>query len=355
MKITTEKEVIDYLNKNYKSFGFKFSKKELSIGNLRIDIFAIDKNDVPYIIELKKIKSKHVVGQAFHYLTSISPFKDKIENEINIFNIKWDERIAICVAPEFYLDDYNAAKDIIIDGKVNLYQYSLIRNSRNKIFSLNLEYKGPNKLGPLVLPNKIFNHENIIENIHEMLTNTSFSYRKEYYSSIIIPIFESIKKELIKFSQFGLYPSYTFWDTWLELKLATSNKIKHRASICIEFSENNINFGFSLVHSLNEALKLSTLFKNNELKQNFINNTLSLEEYSIFIPNSGFDICLNLDTINNKGLDMLLSAYRPQKMRDSYLQILASYDENFMKINDAVKLIKQEYNKFKYIFDMLNI
>ncbi|MDR1110317.1 MAG: hypothetical protein LBP92_06410, partial [Deltaproteobacteria bacterium] len=140
-----EKDINNYLIVNAMSFGLKYCKSELPIGDIRIDIFAINNKNVPCVIELKKIRDRHTVGQVMHYLSIIELYKDKIELEINkvikISNIKWNEKIGICIAPEFTESDYISANDDFIKKKVHLYQYNIIKNADKDIFSLNLEYK----------------------------------------------------------------------------------------------------------------------------------------------------------------------------------------------------------------------
>lgn len=74
MKNITEREIRDFFYDSATYYGFVKVEKELNIGGLRIDIFAIDSNHNPYIIEFKKTKNRHVVGQSAQYLAIVPSY-----------------------------------------------------------------------------------------------------------------------------------------------------------------------------------------------------------------------------------------------------------------------------------------
>lgn len=51
-----ESDIQNFFYESIASYGFIHAHKELNVEGLRIDIFAIDKNHNPYIIEFKKKK-----------------------------------------------------------------------------------------------------------------------------------------------------------------------------------------------------------------------------------------------------------------------------------------------------------
>jgi hypothetical protein len=153
-------------------------------------------------------------------------------------------------------------------------------------------------------------------------------------------------------SNIPLFPHITCRNDDFYLRVGTSSKNKHRASIRIYFS-NWILFGFDLTHSLLEGKKLATFFKTSQAIDSFCTNTLKLDNYFIYIPNTGFHQNLYINSITHKALIMLLNAYSPDTKRDCYFRIQNEFTESFMSVNDAAELIRNEYKKFKYIFDIL--
>ena len=145
-----EKEIQDYFLLNKLNYGIKYAIKELNIDNLRIDIFAIGQNNVPYIIELKKDRNKYIVGQAIQYMTIINKYTLRIENDLNYNNIEWNKLCVICIAPDFYERDYSAYKYCSLNNKIHFYRLSV--NSKNgKIDELIIDYLGPEKNGPILI------------------------------------------------------------------------------------------------------------------------------------------------------------------------------------------------------------
>jgi hypothetical protein len=315
-----EFEIRDFFFNALSTYGLKYGKKELSIEGLRIDIFAIDKNHVPYIIEFKKDKNRHIVGQAAQYLSLIPTFNEQIEKSINFYDIKWDKLMVLCVAPDFLERDYKAAEYEPLKRKVHFYTFKIIKNSRNQIFSLNLEYNGPNKQGPLIIPQKIIDKYDIKQISDEFYKIDKKEARREYYSKTILPLLDEIGNNLPEFNELGLFQHNSYWDKWFTLRFGTNKEKAHRASIELAFS-NIILVGFDLTHSIDEAKYLADIFNNEEKRIYFIKNTLKLKNYSIYIPNTGISVWIPIELINEKGLEILLKSYTPEIARDCYFRI----------------------------------
>ena len=92
--------------------------------------------------------------------------------------------------------------------------------------------------------------------------------------------------------------------------------------------EEEIWYGFDLTHALKDAQKIAKAISDPKTCQSFIEKTLQLEEYSIWIPNTGISQRIFINYLNEKGLNLLLSNYQPEKMRDCYFRINTYYDED---------------------------
>lgn len=347
-----ESEIRDFFYEALPTYGLKHGKKELSVAGLRIDIFAIDVKHMPYIIEFKKAKNRHMVGQAAQYLSLVPTYKDEIEKSINFYDIRWDKLRILCIAPEFADRDFEAAEFKPLKGRVHFYKFRAVQNTRNKVFSLNLEYAGPSNKGPLMLPKKLVDEFDLWSVAEEFYQIKKKEARREYFAVKILPLLESIARDLKDFEAKGFYPHIAYYDQFFTLGLRPDNKKSHRASIRLMFSE-GLSYGFDLTHAPEDGQKLSTQLKEPKNLKKFIENTLALEDYSIYIPNTGVESFIPIQCLNEKGLSLLLSAYNPVKFRDSYFRIITDYALDTLTVPDAVKLIRDEYSKFKYIFDLI--
>lgn len=347
-----EHEIREFFFKALSTYGLKHGKKELSVGGLRIDIFAIDKKNIPYIIEFKKDKNRHIVGQAAQYLALVPTFRDQIEKTLNLYEIKWDKLMVLCIAPDFMERDYKAAEYEPLKGKVHFYTFKILQNSRKKVFAINLEYNGSDKIGPLIIPQQIVDKYDIKQIVKEFSNIVEKEARREYYSSIILPILNEVGENLPKFNECRLFQHNSYWNKQFTLRFGT-NKIKaHRASIILVFS-NTIYYGFDLTHSLDEGKHLSEIFQDVEKRNDFIKPILKLRDYCVYMPNTGIVKPIPIEIINKKGFNMLFQSYRPEKFKDCYFRIIKEYKNDSMSIENAVNIIKDEYKKFEFIFKLL--
>ncbi|GHT66353.1 hypothetical protein FACS189452_02100 [Bacteroidia bacterium] len=348
-----EFEIRDFFYDALSSYGLKYGKKELSVEGLRIDIFAIDNKHIPYIIEFKKDKNRHIVGQAAQYLALVPTYKEQIEKKLNFYDIKWEYLKIICIAPDFAERDFTAAEYDPLKGRIHFYNYKIIENSRKQISSLNVNYVGPEKTGPLVLPEKMIDEFDIKDIAEEYYKTEKKEARREYYSIKILPLLKDICNGVKdEFEKNGLYPHISDWDKQFTIRYGTDKVKSHRASIAIGFSD-HIWYGFDLTHSQEEGKLLSLYLKDQDKRNFFIKNTLKLTDYLLWIPNTGINCYIPISDLNKKGLDLLLTAYTPEKHSDCYLRIIKEYGNNSLKKEDAIKILKDEYIKFSYIFDLM--
>ncbi|MDR0354959.1 MAG: hypothetical protein LBJ64_04410 [Deltaproteobacteria bacterium] len=348
----SEKDIQNYLVKNSESYGLIFAEKEVTIAGLRIDIFALDKEHNPYILEIKKDKDRHIVGQAIQYYFLIKLYKEEIEKKINFYDIKWDNLSVICLAKEFLERDYQAVEDEKIKNVFHLYIFNIITTNRDTIFSLNLVYKGPNENGPLVISSKNSNSNDLIQLHKEFLDLRGSAIKKDFYTKKIKILLDEIGEKVQQNPEIPLFPHVTYSCDDYYLRMGASSSEKHRASIILYFS-NDVFFGFDLTHSLLEGQKLATFFKTCQNLDLFCEKTLLNKKYFIYIPNTGIKDQIYLYNINNKGLIMLLKSYNPIILKDCYFHLNNIYKNSFMSITEATELITTEYHKFKYIFDIL--
>jgi len=206
-----EDEVRDFFFEAKSSYGLKHAQKELSVGGFRIDIFAIDVNHSPYIIEFKKAQDRHTVGQALQYLYLIPTYRKEIEKKLNFHHINWSDLKAICIAPKFNERDYDSARNESLKGRVHFYTYKALLNSRKQIFSLNLSYDGPDSgEGPLSLPEKVVDSLDVKAVQEKFNESDTRKARREYYSMSILPLLEKISKKLKGLESLGFYSHISF-------------------------------------------------------------------------------------------------------------------------------------------------
>ncbi len=348
-----ENDIRNFFYDSLSSYGLIYGKKELVIEGLRIDIFAIDKKHSPYIIEFKKSKNRHIVGQAAQYLALVPLFREQISKSINFYDINWNELTIICIAPGFLERDFISSKYEPLKGKIHFYNFEIIKNSRKQIFSLNINYAGPEKSGPLKLPKKVVDEFDIISLSEEFYKIESKEAKREYYSLKILPFLKEICNKLKYFENEDLYSHISYWNNFYTIRLGTHKTKSHRASIILGFSNKRVYFGFDLTHSLEEGLILSQKFLNSKDRNTFVYKTKALSDYTIYIPNSGFECYIPIKFIATKGIHLLLQAYKPVKVKDSYFKIETIYKGNTLKLNEVIEIFNNEYEKFKYIFDYL--
>jgi hypothetical protein len=347
-----ESEIRDFFFEALPSYGLKHGKKELSVAGLRVDIFAIDSRHAPFIIEFKKSKNRHIVGQAAQYLSLVPTYKEQIEKDLNFYDIRWDSLKVLCIAPDFVQRDFEAAENDPLKGRVHFYEYKTVENTRNRVFSLNIKYLGPEESGPLTIPDRLVDKFDIKSITTEFYKISKKEARREYYSLKILPLLQEICNGLKDFEKIGFYPHISYWNHSFIIRLGSDKKMSHRASIGLNFSD-VISYGFDITHSADEGRQLLQKLTDQATRADFIKTTLSLNSYSLYIPNTGILVEVPVELINEKGLDILLAAYKPEKSRDSYFYIQKVYDNESLSVDDAIKLIKTEYEKFKYIFDLI--
>ena len=182
------------------TFGLIYGKKELTIEGIRIDIFAIGQSKTPYIIEIKKNRNRHIVGQAIQYLLLVQKFTKQVEKEMNDFEINWNFLKILCIAPDFYENDLMFYEQDLLKERIHFYKLKLLKNENNQIQELFLEYFGPNKSGPLLLLKNCFTQNNLIELTTEYYAIKNTAARRNYYNKNILSIFNDLDENFIKYS-----------------------------------------------------------------------------------------------------------------------------------------------------------
>ena len=196
-------EIIDYFYNKLSDYDLKFGRKELKIKELRIDIFAIGKDNTPFIIEIKRDKNRHIVGQALQYFSLVIMHRKKIENIIGISEINWNDLKILFFAPDFYERDYCVYNSGPLSGRVHFYKFEIIKNN-TEIILLDFEYAGPDKNGPLKL-SSIFNEYDIIKLKNDYFNYKDTNIRDTYYLENIVSVFEDMRNSLVEYQKIGFY------------------------------------------------------------------------------------------------------------------------------------------------------
>jgi hypothetical protein len=348
----SEKQIRDFFCESAKSYNFVVAQKELNIKKLRIDVFVIDKEHNPFIIEFKKSRNRHIIGQASQYLALAQSLKEEISQKVNFYQINWQNLKVLLFAPDFDRRDYEAANYEPLKGKVHFFTYSVVKDYREeKVFGLKLTYQGEKNKCPIHLPTESLQKVDLLTAHQQYLDTENKKAKKQYYTLNILPVLEEVQTELYQmFKDKGLYPHISYFshnDHYL-LRLGTDRKHTHRASVAVTFNIDGIvYFGFDLTHSLIEGQILSKEFQKNT--KFYAKQITRLRDYQILIPNTGIWFPLPIGGIEEKGIAMLLSAYSPKAMKDCYLIITRDYEGEILSREDIIENLCVEVEVFEFL------
>lgn len=357
MSNISETTVRDFFYDAATSYGFINVNKELSIEGLRIDIFAIDSNHNPYIIEFKKKKDRHIVGQSAQYLAIAPTYKDEISKKINFYTINWENLNIILVAPSYYDRDLTAANYAPLKDKVHFYTYKVIETSRKKVFGLQLKYIGPSESGPINLIENNLNTSDLIDVYKHFEKLDTRESRREYYTNKILPLLTIVKNKIESFfNNKDLYPHISYFGNktpYYMIRVGTDKKQTHKASIIISFYNDVVDYGFDLTHSLEEGKLLSKLLKDENINVQIVKEILQKKDYYLYIPSTGFRFGIPINGLMPEALKCVLNMYSPEKHKDCYFRINKYYENESLSVDDATEILMKEYEEFKFIFDLL--
>ncbi len=348
-----ERDVRDFFFKTKENYNLVAGQKELYIDGLRIDIFAIDKKGNPFIIEFKKDKNRHIVGQSAHYLALIPSKHQDIEKKLKFFNINWANLKVLCIAKSFNQRDFDALNFEPIKDRVFLYQYNIIKDYREKaIFGLDLVYTGESGTSPLYIPPKPTNALDFKEHFKNLLALEGKENKRQYYTTTILPLLDNVAKILnSKYNSTGLYAHISYFQSGPHalFRLGLDRKQSHRASVAVMIGENFIDSGFDLTHALQDAEAMQSVIK---IKPDEIaSSLLKLTDYSIYVPNTGIDEFIAIPNLNLKGMKLLLMHYQPNLMRECYFKVGHTHSSLTMTESDLVSLLEEELRTFSFLLD----
>ena len=358
IKDFSESEIQKFFYESIESYGFIHAHRELTVEGLRADIFAIDKNHNPFIIEFKKKKDRHIVGQSAQYLAVFPSYQEEISKKINFFQIYWDNLSVLLIAPNFKERDYTAATYQPLKNRVHFFKFKIKQDYRKeKIFGLRLTYEGPEEICPIQLPENDIDVFDVADLSKKLNALKGQKNKREFYTIHILPLLEKSRDKLKKeFEKSDLHPHISYFgnnDPFYMIRVGTDKKSTHRASIGIFICSDEIHYGFDLTHSLKEGKFLSKKLNDDNMLSGIINKLLPLENYHIEVPNTGILAAIYLDAFNEKGLSVYLKAYQPIKAKDSYFRVLKPYEGESLSIQKIVEIIIEQYKIFKFLFDLL--
>ena len=124
------------------------------------------------------------------------------------------------------------------------------------------------------------------------------------------------------------------------IRIGTDKKSSHRASIGIFFCGESIEYGFDLTHSIKEAKDLANKINHDSnILRDLVKNLLKLEDYYIWIPNTGIFSILWLTDFNEKGLSTYLKSYEPIDDKDCYFKVLKVYESDALSIDKICEIL----------------
>lgn len=357
MNETSETTVRNFFYNAATTYGFIHAEKELTVEGLRMDTFAIDANHNPCIIEFKKNKNRHIVGQAAQYIAIVPSYQEEISRKIKFSQINWKNLTIILVAPSYYERDLTAENYAPLQNKVHFYTYKIVPTSREKIFGLQLRYLGPAAIGPLKLSEAMVDTSDLIDLYKYFAKLDTRESKREYYTNNVLPVLQSVKTKVEHFfsrqnlyfhtSYFGNNPPYYM------VRVGTDKKRTHRASIYLGFYRHGIEHGFDLTHSLEEGKLLSSLFQHEEIRTEVVHEILRRSEYHLYIPKTGFTFAMPIDGLKPEALQCVLERYSPTMPRECYFSILQPYEKESLSVDNASEILIKDYKEFKFMFDLL--
>ena len=350
-----EKDVRDFFFKTKENYNLIVGQTELNIDGLRIDVFAVDNQGNPFIIEFKKDKNRHIVGQSAHYLALIPTKHKEIEKKLQCFNINWNNLKVLCIAKSFNQRDFDALNFDPIKGRVYLYEYKIVKDYRqNSIFGIDLFYTGDSSDSPLYIPEKPTNQLDFAVHFKQLTKIDGKENKRQYYTNTILPLLNQVANELNKkYADIKMYSHISYFQggPHVLFRLGLDKEKSHRAAIAVTFIEDIIESGFDITHSIMDAQSFKNSYNLN--KDTTIDFLLSLKDYEIWIPNSGIKSTIYIEDINHKGIDLLVNNYNPVLNKDCYLRITKASKKTTLTTQELVMLFDEEYHKFKYLFEQM--
>lgn len=357
MQGVTEETIRDFFYNAASNYGFVCVKKELNVGGLRIDIFAVDGNHNPYIIEFKRKKDRHIVGQSAQYLAIVPSYQREISRKISFHAINWDSLNVILIAQDYFERDLTAAKYAPLKDRVHFYTCRAIETSRQKVFGLQLKYVGPAEIGPIKLEDNAIDTSNLIDLYRQFGNLDTRESRREYYTNAILPVFEGVRLAVEDFfTSYNLYFHTSYFGSnppYYLIRVGPDKKKTHRASIALSFSADAILCGFDLTHSLDEAQLLAKLLQSPKINAEVVREIGTKEDYDVWIPNTGFLDPIAVASLTPDALSFLLKRYTPQIPKDCYFHVMRSYEKDVLGVSNAAEILMGEYREFKFMFDLL--
>jgi hypothetical protein len=353
----SEADIRDYFYNAASTYGFIQVNKELFIGGLRLDLFAIDTEHNPYIVEFKRDKNRHIVGQSAHYLAMIPSFHKEISKKIRFHKINWDNLSVILVAPEYAKRDIEASKNKILKDKIHLYTYNPIFTTRSKIFGLNLAYLGPSSIGPLKLPKKARDGSDLIDLNKAFEDLDTRESKREYYTNHILPELQEINLKIEPFfTQHQLYFHTSYFGNnppYYMIRYGTNIKQSHRASVILSFFQDAVVYGFDLTHSFEEGKHLSKLLLNENRISQITKKIHHAKDYDLYVPNTGFLWSIPITSLTHEALQIVLQRYNPLKNKDCYFRMTREHTEKTLTVDVAANILTEQYKEFKFMFDLI--
>ena len=349
-----EKDVRDFFFNTKENYNIIAAEKELNIDNLRVDIFAVDIDGNPFIIEFKKGSNRHIVGQSMQYLSLFLPTKHKaIENKLKYFNIKWENLKVLCIAKSFNQRDFAGLNFGHYKDLIFLYEYRVILDYRKKaIVGLDIIYKGEAGTSPIHIPLRPGNEIDFNEHFAILATLEGRKRKRQYYTDNILWFLQEVSELLdAKYNVKGLYTHISYFQGGpnVMFRLGIDKKQSHRASVDISFQEDLIVSGFDITHALPDANKLVKMIKSDP--KQLTKKILSLKDYYIHVPNIGIGDNISIDTLNLKGINLILENYHPKLFCDCYFRIGRVYEKNTMTKKDILDVFRVELRTFYFLLE----
>jgi len=288
-------------------------------------------------------------------ISTIAIAQDRPQAKL-IYDINWNNLKVILIAPDFFDRDLTAGKYDPLKSRIHFYSFNVVLTRKKNIFGLSMKYLGPDDEGPMYLPS-VTDKNNLVDlykRFNELSTKES---KRDYYTNFFIPIFDKIKEKVVPyFNEHNLHFHTSYFNSELPyfmIRIGTQKKKTHASSIFIGFSDDSIEYGFKLRGSETECPLLSQAFKDDLLRSKISESILSLSEYYLYIPISGFDQLLFIEDMSMKAMSMILQSYDPPRRYDGVILICKDHESPVLSYEDASEILIDEHKKFKFLFDIL--
>ena len=89
-------------------------------------------------------------------------------------------------------------------------------------------------------------------------------------------------------------------------------------------------------------------------QNSIIDNIIKLKKYSIYFPSTGIEYLIPINLVSKKRLIEVIQKYDPNADSEYAFSIAKIFEKTTMYKKDIKQILKTEYKRFNYIFDIID-